>query len=196
MLARRNLQPTRAKRWMTVRGQQELQALALSPVPATIREDCVALLRVLDTQVRRLDIELQSRWGDDPRVHRLLTIPGIGPFIAIVLVLELGDIHRFPTAKHLASYIGLTPRVRASADRVRSGHISKEGASSARCSSPPPPLAQARPLPRLTRASPAPTRQEDFHVAWPGAWPSTSTTSAKRGLRSSSYYVTVSSRVG
>ena len=44
-----------------------------------------------------------------------------------MLVLELGDIHRFPTAKHLASYIGLTPRVRASADRVRSGHISTEG---------------------------------------------------------------------
>ena len=127
MLARRNLQPTRAKRWMTVRGQQELQALPLAAVPATIREDCLALLRVLDTQIRRLDLDLQSRWGDDPRVQQLLTIPGIGSFIAIVLVLELGDIQRFPTAKHLASYIGLTPRVRASADRVRSGHISKEG---------------------------------------------------------------------
>jgi transposase len=127
MLARRNLQPTRAKRWMTVRGQQELQALPLSAVPATIREDCLALLRVLDTQIRRLDLDLQPRWGDDPRVQRLLTIPGIGPFVAIVLVLELGDIQRFPTAKHLASYIGLTPRVRASADRVRTGHISKEG---------------------------------------------------------------------
>jgi len=127
MLARRNLQPTRAKRWMTVRGQQELQALPLSAIPATIREDCLALLRMLDTQIRRLDLDLQPRWGDDPRVQRLLTIPGIGPFIAIVLVLELGDIQRFPTAKHLASYIGLTPRVRASADRVRTGHISKEG---------------------------------------------------------------------
>jgi len=127
MLARRNLQPTRAKRWMTVRGQQELQALPLSPIAATIREDCLALLRVLDAQIRRLDVDLRSRWGDDPRVQPLLTIPGIGPFIAIMLVLELGDIQRFPTAKHLASYIGLTPRVRASADRVRSGHISKEG---------------------------------------------------------------------
>jgi transposase len=127
MLARRNLQPRRAKRWMTVRGQQELRALPLSPAPTTIREDCLALLRVLDTQIRRLDLELQPHWGDDPRVQRLLTIPGIGLFTAIVLVLELGDIRRFPTAKHLASYIGLTPRVRASADRVRTGHISKEG---------------------------------------------------------------------
>src|SRR5262249_8131213 len=40
---------------------------------------------------------------------------------------ELGDIARFPSAKHVASYIGLTPRVRASADRVRSGHITREG---------------------------------------------------------------------
>jgi transposase len=39
----------------------------------------------------------------------------------------LGEIQRFPSAKHLASYVGLTPRVRASADRVRIGHISKEG---------------------------------------------------------------------
>ena len=60
-------------------------------------------------------------------MRRLTTIPGIGPFLAILVVLELADIHRFPSAKHMASYIGLTPRVRASADRVRVGHISKEG---------------------------------------------------------------------
>src|SRR5262245_14219950 len=54
-------------------------------------------------------------------------IPAVGPFIAIVLVLELGDITRFATAKQVASYVGLTPRVRSSAGRVRAGHISKEG---------------------------------------------------------------------
>jgi transposase len=48
-------------------------------------------------------------------------------FIAIVLVLEPGDIQRSPTAKHLASYIGLTPRVRLSAVRVRTGPISQAG---------------------------------------------------------------------
>ena len=60
-------------------------------------------------------------------MRRLCTIPGIGPFIAIVLVLELGDIARFAHAKQVASYVGLAPRVRASADRTRTGHISKEG---------------------------------------------------------------------
>jgi transposase len=127
MLARRNLQPTHVKRWLTVRGQRERQTLALTAAPTTIRDDGLALLPVLDAQIRRLDTELAQQWGSDPRVQRLLTIPGIGPFLAILLVLELGDVERFPSAKHLASYVGLTPRIRASADRVRSGHISKEG---------------------------------------------------------------------
>lgn len=129
LLARRNLQPVSTQSWLTVRGQRELQALPLSPLPSTLREDCLNLLHVLDQQIRALDQELIRRWGDDPRVQRLMTIPGIGPFTATVLVLELGDIERFPSAKHLASYIGLTPRVRASADRVQAGHISKEGNS-------------------------------------------------------------------
>ena len=39
----------------------------------------------------------------------------------------MGEIRRFPSAKHVASYVGLTPRVRATATTVRLGHISKEG---------------------------------------------------------------------
>ena len=127
LLARRNLQPTSGQSWSTVPGQRELKALPLPPIPTTIREDCLALCHLLNEQSRRLDKELIARWGDDVRVGRLATIPGIGPFIAILVVLELADISRFPSAKHVASAIGLTPRVRASADRVRMGHISKEG---------------------------------------------------------------------
>ena len=127
MLARRNLQPVSTKTWLTQRGQRELQRLPLADTPSRIREDCSALLPLLDAQIRRLDGELGARWGRDPRVHRLTTIPGIGPFIAIVLVLELGDIARFSSAKQVASYVGLTPRIRASAGRIRAGHISKEG---------------------------------------------------------------------
>ena len=127
MLARRNLQPTSGKSWLTQRGQRELQQLPLPEAPSRIREDCAALLPTRDAQIRRLDVDRVTRWGQDPRVQRLMTIPGIGPFIAIVLVLELGDIHRFATAKRVASYVGLTPRVRGSAGRVRAGHITKEG---------------------------------------------------------------------
>lgn len=127
MLARRNLRPAAAARWMSVHGLRELAALPLATTPATIREDCCALLRVFDQQIRALDVQVTQQWGNDPRVRRLTSIPGVGPFVATVLVLELGEIHRFPSAKHLASYVGLTPRIRASAERIRPGHISKEG---------------------------------------------------------------------
>ena len=127
MLARRNRQPTSGKSWLTQRGQRELQRLPLAETPSRIREDCGALLPTLDAQIRRLDADLVTRWGADPRVRRLTTIPGIGPFIAIVLVLELGDIERFASAKRVASYVGLTPRIRGRAGRVRAGHITQEG---------------------------------------------------------------------
>ena len=127
LLARRNLQPRVATQWMSAGGRRELAELSLGPSADTIRDDTLALLRLLDAQVRSVDQELARRWDSDPRVQRLQTIPGFGPFVATLLVLELADIERFPSAKHVASYIGLTPRVRASAERVRTGHISKEG---------------------------------------------------------------------
>ena len=37
------------------------------------------------------------------------------------------DIHRFPSARHLASYLGLTPRERSSGNTRRLGAISKRG---------------------------------------------------------------------
>src|SRR5437867_5644803 len=51
MLARRNLQPTSGKSWLTGRGQRELHALPLTPIAVTIREDCRALLPLLDEQI-------------------------------------------------------------------------------------------------------------------------------------------------
>jgi transposase len=134
MLARRHLQPVSTQTWLTQRGQRELPRLPLADTPSRIRVDCSALLPLLDAQIRRLDGELGARGGRDPRVHRLTTIPGIGPFIAIVLVLELGDIARFPSAKQVASYVGLTPRIRASAAAsARDTSVRKAIACSAGC---------------------------------------------------------------
>ena len=47
----------------------------------------------------------------------LLSIPGIGPLNAITLISEIGDINRFPSQAHLASFFGLLPSV-ASSDQT------------------------------------------------------------------------------
>ena len=69
---------------------------------------------------------LEARLGDSLEpfravAQRLMTIRGIGPRAASVLVAELGvDMSRFPTAGHLRSWAGLSPRQDESAGKRRS----------------------------------------------------------------------------
>jgi transposase len=60
-------------------------------------------------------------------VVRLRTIPGVGLLTATALVAFVGDVHRFPSSRHFASYLGLTPRESSSGLRRRLGAISKRG---------------------------------------------------------------------
>jgi transposase IS116/IS110/IS902 family protein len=53
----------------------------------------------------------------------------VGPFTALVILAEVGDITRFPTARKLASWSGLTPTVRGSDRVAHYGHISKQGSA-------------------------------------------------------------------
>src|SRR5262249_5976498 len=45
-----------------------------------------------------------------PAIARLRSVPGIGLLTATALSAFVGDISRFPSGRHLASYLGLTPR--------------------------------------------------------------------------------------
>ena len=53
----------------------------------------------------------------------------MGQFTALVVLAEIGDITRFPSARKLASWAGLTPTVRGLDRTVRHGHISKQGSA-------------------------------------------------------------------
>ena len=59
--------------------------------------------------------------------QRLATVPGIGPLTATALVAAVGDASQFPSARHFAAWLGLTPRVRASGGREKLGRITKAG---------------------------------------------------------------------
>jgi transposase len=52
-----------------------------------------------------------------------MTMPGVGIILAATIALEIGDVQRFPSAMHLASYAGTTPRVHASGGKVRYGAL-------------------------------------------------------------------------
>jgi transposase len=60
------------------------------------------------------------------RVERLMTIPGVGPVLALTWALEVGDNRRFPTLKNLVSYCGLCGAEKSSAGKQLRTPISKQ----------------------------------------------------------------------
>jgi transposase len=104
-----------------------LTTLAVPPRAAA----SLALLRQVLAVVRaagaQVEAEVRTVAATDPIAQRLQALRGIGPVLALMIRAEIGDVHRFPTGAHLASYAGLVPRVEASAGRRRSGRITKQG---------------------------------------------------------------------
>ncbi len=79
-------------------------------------------------QLAALDRAFARQALADERAVRLRTIPGVGPVVASLVLAAIGDIERFETPEKLASYFGLTPKVRQSgAGPARHGRISKQG---------------------------------------------------------------------
>ena len=92
-------------------------------------DDCLDIMEAIDSCIRRLDRTIGERiekWpDDDPRL--LLTIPGIGPYTAMLIVSEIGDVSRFPDSDHLVAYAGMVPSTHSSGNTTYHGHITKRG---------------------------------------------------------------------
>lgn len=67
-----------------------------------------------------------------PEVELLQTIKGIGAYSAACIMIQIEDINRFPTAKHLAGYFGLYPTIKESGDKKYVSRMSKKGRSTIR----------------------------------------------------------------
>jgi len=113
-------------------GRAWLVSLDLPAVSRELVEDDLALIDALQDRIDRLDWEIRQRARSDPRVKVLTQLPGIGPFTALVILAEIGEVSRFGSARKLASWAGLTPTVRGSDRVAHYGHISKEGSVSLR----------------------------------------------------------------
>jgi transposase len=92
-------------------------------------------LRILD-QIESEEISLQKALTqlsyDNQQIRLLMTLPGVGLAGAQALYAALGDWRRFKDGAHAASYLGLTPSTRQSADHCYHGSITKAGNSLAR----------------------------------------------------------------
>jgi Transposase IS116/IS110/IS902 family len=109
---------------------QSLIEDAEAPVPMLLREllhQLILEIGELESRVKTVEKHLAALASQTPVVERLRTIPGVGLLTATALVGFVGDVERFPSGRHFACYLGLTPRERSSGGRRRLGRISKQG---------------------------------------------------------------------
>ncbi len=75
---------------------------------------------------------LLEKWHLRPAVKALMAMKGFRTVAAMILVSELGEVHRFSHPRQVMAYLGLVPTENTSSDRRRQGHITKCGNAHAR----------------------------------------------------------------
>jgi transposase len=104
-------------------------------LPAQLLEEVapmIALLRLLNEQIKQADERLAQVVKDDEVVARLCTVPGVGPVTATSFAATLDNVTRFADAKQVRAYLGLVPSEHSSGERQQRGGISKAGPNRAR----------------------------------------------------------------
>ena len=86
----------------------------------------------MDAAIAEQQKALEQMARQDVRAKWLGTVPGIGPYSAMVILAEVGEIERFDTKRALASYAGLTPSVRESAGKRKRDGIGHHGSGTLR----------------------------------------------------------------
>jgi transposase len=157
------------------------QWLTVAPLDAAFRMRVNALLRLIDAidfEITAVAGPLRVALADHVGFRAVQKVPGVGPVLAAVFVAEIGDVTRFASPAHLASWAGLTPKHHESDTVVRRGPITNKAPPW--CDGPrsKPPRAPAT----LTGSPrPAPASANDAAVTsppsrWPASCSPTSTT--------------------
>ena len=111
-----------ASKYSDIFGVQSLHWLKRVELPSPAdRRQLEILLEegaMLGQQVDRLTKDLAREAVARKEVELLQSIPGIDYVLALTILAEVGDVHRFPNRKKFAAYCGVVPRNRDSGGRV------------------------------------------------------------------------------
>jgi transposase len=113
-------------------GRRFLDELELRDAPRRRLDSLLALIDDFDREIDATTQEIEQRAKADDRVDVLTQIRGVGRYTAMLIIAEVGEIDRFPSARHLCAWAGLTPTVRSSDGKARLGHISRQGSPALR----------------------------------------------------------------
>jgi transposase len=110
-------------------GQILLDQMPFEGVYAIRVESLRDLLEIYERELAMIERELHGRLANHKGYSAIQALNGVGRITAAIFVAEIGDVTRFPDARHLCSWAGLTPTHRESDTKVHRGHITKQGSS-------------------------------------------------------------------
>lgn len=129
----RNLKRPPVSDLFGVRGRTWLAEEELAEDERETVNACLRQIDFLDGEIAELETRLAEAVLLSADMRRLLTLPGVNSVTAAAFMAAVGNIERFPTARHLVSYLGLNPRVQQSGSgKAHHGRITKQGPSDAR----------------------------------------------------------------
>jgi transposase len=100
------------------------------PLPPYVRRIVLSFwaeVQELEAKMTEIERELKGLSREHPVIRTLLEVPGIGVLTATALFASVGNVHAFPSGRHLASWLGLTPKENSSGNKRRMGRITKQG---------------------------------------------------------------------
>lgn len=108
-------------------GRRWIAGLELGFVRNIERDELLTRLRHYDEELGRLDSLMGPMMEEFPEVTALTGLHGVGLYTALLIVAEIGEVERFPDARRVGAYAGLTARVSQSGGRNYHGHITRQG---------------------------------------------------------------------
>ena len=117
---------TEQKAKVLIHSAKKSVASATDQITAQIIKATVAQIRQLNKAIDAQE-KILTKTCSIPEVELLKTFAGISDISAIGLMLEIGSVERFATAKKLSSFFGLHPIYKKSGDGAWGFHMSKKG---------------------------------------------------------------------
>lgn len=130
LLLRRGLHFPGRKNW-TQAHRQWIKTIAWAhAAERTVVDDYLLAIEQIESRLADLDAQLAETAQTEPYrepVGWLRCFRGIDTLTAMLILAELHDFRRFPSARALMAYLGLVPSEDSSGDRHRRGRITKTG---------------------------------------------------------------------
>jgi len=107
--------------------ERDAEKLFKNPHLIMSAKSSIAIMRLLTEHIKAIEKEVKSQVKLRKPFQSLLTVPGIGDILGLTIMLEVGDIGRFPKVGHYSSYCRCVTTARLSNGKSKGKGNSKNG---------------------------------------------------------------------